>query len=124
MSEKTKELVVQEAKMELYNDTNVDINSATIIPQASVNNEVSTVQTPVNVVSTSNVSNNSTNTTNPSTVEELNNASVVNTSQTVFNTNVIETSEVPSNNTVINNVEQNTFYEAKTEDTNEDTKGI
>ena len=105
-------------------DTNVDINSATIIPQASVNNEVSTVQTPVNVVSTSNVSNNSTNTTNPSTVEELNNASVVNTSQTVSNTNVIETLEVPSNNTVINNVEQNTFDEAKTEDTNEDTKGI
>ena len=105
-------------------DTNVDINSATIIPQASVNNEVSTVQTPVNVVSTSNVSNNSTNTTNPSTVEELNNASVVNTSQTVSNTNVIETLEVPSNNTVINNVEQNTFNEAKTEDTNEDTKGI
>ncbi len=105
-------------------DTNVDINSAIIIPQASVNNEVSTVQTPVNVVSTSNVSNNSTNTTNPSAVEELNNASVVNTSQTVFNTNVIETSEVPSNNTVINNVEQNTFNEAKTEDTNEDTKGI
>ena len=30
MSEKTKELVVQEAKMELYNDTNVDINEATI----------------------------------------------------------------------------------------------
>ena len=105
-------------------DTNVDINSATIIPQASVNNEVSTVQTPVNVVSTSNVSNNSTNTTNPSAVEELNNASVVNTSQTVSNTNVIETLEVPSNNTVINNVEQNTFDEAKTEDTNEDTKGI
>ena len=105
-------------------DTNVDINSATIISQASVNNEVSTVQTPVNVVSTSNVSNNSTNTTNPSTVEELNNASVVNTSQTVSNTNVIETLEVQSNNTVINNVEQNTFDEAKTEDTNEDTKGI
>ena len=30
MSEKTKELVVQEAKMELNNDTNVDINGATI----------------------------------------------------------------------------------------------
>lgn len=30
MSEKTKELVVQEAKMELNNDTNVDINEATI----------------------------------------------------------------------------------------------
>lgn len=112
-------------KQAVVDGTNVNINTgATIIPQASVNNEVSTVQTPVNVVSTSNVSNNSTNTTNPSTVEELNNASVVNTSQTVSNTNVIETLKVPSNNSVINNVEQNTFNEAKTEDTNEDTKGI
>ena len=99
-------------------DTNVNINSATIIPQAPVNNNlVSTVQIPVNVA-------NSTNTTNPSTVEELNNASVANTSQTVSNTNVVETLTVPSNNTVINNVGQNTFNEAKTEDTNEDTKGI
>ena len=102
-------------------DTNVDINSATIIPQAPVNNNlVSTVQTPVNVANVSN----STNTTNPSTVEGLNNASVANTSQTVSNTNVVETLTVPSNNTVINNVGQNTFNEAKTEDTNEDTKGI
>lgn len=105
-------------------DTNVDINSATIIPQASVNNNsVSTVQTPVNVVSAVAISN-STNTTNPSTVEELNNASVANTSQTISNANVVENFTVPSNSTVVNNVEQNTFNEAKTEDTNEDTEMI
>ncbi len=104
-------------------DANADINSATIIPQAPVNNNsVSTVQTPVNVVSTSTIS--VSTTTNSNTIEELNNTSVANTSQTVSNTNVVETFTLPSNNTVINNVEQNTFNEAKTEDTNEDTEMI
>lgn len=108
-------------KQVVVDDTNVNVNSATIIPQATVNNNsVSTVQTPVNVASVSN----STDTTNLSTVEGINNTSVANTSQTVSNTNVIETLEVPSSDIAINNVEQNTFNEAKTEDTNEDTKGI
>ena len=108
-------------KQVVVDDTNVNVNSATIIPQATVNNNsVSTVQTPVNVASVSN----STDTTNLSTVEGINNTSVANTSQTVSNANVIETLEVPSSDIAINNVEQNTFNEAKTEDTNEDTKGI
>ena len=80
------------------------------------------MQTPVNVVSTSTIS--ASTTTNSNTIEELNNTSVANTSQTVSNTNVVETFTLPSNNTVINNVEQNTFNEAKTEDTNEDTEMI
>ncbi len=88
--------------------------------QSSVNNNsVSTVQTPVNVVSAVDIS--ASTTTNSNTIEGVNNASVVNTSQTVSNTNVVNPVIVPNNNTI---VEQNTFYEAKTNVTSEDTNRI
>ncbi len=108
-NKKKKQLVVD--------NTNNNINSATVISQVPVNNNsVSTVQTPINVESTVSISNIST--TNPSITEEPNNVSIVNTSQSVSNMDGVNSVMVPSSNTV---VEQNTFYEAKTnvtEDTN------